>query len=172
MLLDNGRTDVLADEVGRQALHCIRCSACLNVCPVYDARRRPGLRVGLSRPDRRDPHAAAARARPGADAAVGLVAVRRVLRGLPGQDRHPVACSSTCAARVVREEKSALAPEALAMERDRHGVRLAQALRARAAARAGSAAARSGRGCRPCRAGRAMRDLPEVARADVPGLVA
>jgi L-lactate dehydrogenase complex protein LldF len=35
ILLDNGRTDVLADEVGRQALHCIRCSACLNVCPVY-----------------------------------------------------------------------------------------------------------------------------------------
>ena len=26
---------MLADEVGRQALHCIRCSACLNVCPVY-----------------------------------------------------------------------------------------------------------------------------------------
>ena len=35
MLLDNGRTDVLADQVGRQALRCIRCSACLNVCPVY-----------------------------------------------------------------------------------------------------------------------------------------
>lgn len=35
MLLDNGRTRVLADEVGRAALHCIRCSACLNVCPVY-----------------------------------------------------------------------------------------------------------------------------------------
>jgi L-lactate dehydrogenase complex protein LldF len=35
VLLDNGRTDVLADEVGRVALHCIRCSACLNVCPVY-----------------------------------------------------------------------------------------------------------------------------------------
>ncbi len=35
VLLDNGRTDVLADEIGRQALHCIRCSACLNVCPVY-----------------------------------------------------------------------------------------------------------------------------------------
>jgi L-lactate dehydrogenase complex protein LldF len=33
--LDNGRTNVLADETGRQALHCIRCSACLNVCPVY-----------------------------------------------------------------------------------------------------------------------------------------
>ena len=36
VLLDNGRTDVLADEVGRQALNCIRCSACLNVCPVYE----------------------------------------------------------------------------------------------------------------------------------------
>jgi L-lactate dehydrogenase complex protein LldF len=35
VLLDNGRTNVLADEVGRQALHCIRCSACLNICPVY-----------------------------------------------------------------------------------------------------------------------------------------
>jgi L-lactate dehydrogenase complex protein LldF len=35
VLLDNGRTDTLADEVGRQALRCIRCSACLNVCPVY-----------------------------------------------------------------------------------------------------------------------------------------
>jgi L-lactate dehydrogenase complex protein LldF len=36
VLLDNGRTAVLADPVGRQALHCIRCSACLNVCPVYE----------------------------------------------------------------------------------------------------------------------------------------
>lgn len=36
VLLDNGRTKVLEDEVGRQALHCIRCSACLNVCPVYE----------------------------------------------------------------------------------------------------------------------------------------
>jgi L-lactate dehydrogenase complex protein LldF len=35
VLLDNGRTRVLGDDVGRQALHCIRCSACLNVCPVY-----------------------------------------------------------------------------------------------------------------------------------------
>ena len=36
VLLDNGRTAALADPVGRQALHCIRCSACLNVCPVYE----------------------------------------------------------------------------------------------------------------------------------------
>ena len=36
VLLDNGRTNALADDVGRQALRCIRCSACLNVCPVYE----------------------------------------------------------------------------------------------------------------------------------------
>ena len=36
VLLDNGRSATLADEVGRQALACIRCSACLNVCPVYE----------------------------------------------------------------------------------------------------------------------------------------
>ena len=36
ILLDNGRTRALADEIGRQALQCIRCSACLNVCPVYE----------------------------------------------------------------------------------------------------------------------------------------
>jgi len=35
VLLDNGRTQALADATGRQALRCIRCSACLNVCPVY-----------------------------------------------------------------------------------------------------------------------------------------
>jgi L-lactate dehydrogenase complex protein LldF len=36
VLVDNGRTETLADDVGRQALRCIRCSACLNVCPVYE----------------------------------------------------------------------------------------------------------------------------------------
>jgi L-lactate dehydrogenase complex protein LldF len=36
VLVDNGRTNVLGDQIGRQALNCIRCSACLNVCPVYE----------------------------------------------------------------------------------------------------------------------------------------
>ena len=35
ILLDNGRTDLLADPDKRQALNCIRCGACLNACPVY-----------------------------------------------------------------------------------------------------------------------------------------
>jgi L-lactate dehydrogenase complex protein LldF len=36
VLVDAGRTTALADPTGRQALHCIRCAACLNVCPVYE----------------------------------------------------------------------------------------------------------------------------------------
>ena len=35
VLMDNARTEVLADEEGRQTLHCIRCGACQNACPVY-----------------------------------------------------------------------------------------------------------------------------------------
>jgi L-lactate dehydrogenase complex protein LldF len=39
VLVDNGRTKRFADETMRSALHCIRCGACLNTCPVY---RRSG----------------------------------------------------------------------------------------------------------------------------------
>jgi L-lactate dehydrogenase complex protein LldF len=35
ILLDNGRTNVLAQKDQRQALYCIRCGACLNACPIY-----------------------------------------------------------------------------------------------------------------------------------------
>jgi len=35
VLLDNGRTKLLADREKRESLHCIRCGACLNICPVY-----------------------------------------------------------------------------------------------------------------------------------------
>lgn len=35
VLIDNGRTRLLADAEQRDALHCIRCGACLNVCPVF-----------------------------------------------------------------------------------------------------------------------------------------
>jgi L-lactate dehydrogenase complex protein LldF len=35
LLLDNGRTKLLADREKRQSLYCIRCGACLNTCPVY-----------------------------------------------------------------------------------------------------------------------------------------
>lgn len=35
ILLDNGRTNLLANPSSREALYCIRCGACLNACPVY-----------------------------------------------------------------------------------------------------------------------------------------
>ena len=35
VLIDNGRVEILADEHLRESLYCIRCGACLNVCPVY-----------------------------------------------------------------------------------------------------------------------------------------
>jgi L-lactate dehydrogenase complex protein LldF len=44
ILVDAGRTKLLADPVAREALYCIRCGACLNVCPVY--RRTGGWAYG------------------------------------------------------------------------------------------------------------------------------
>jgi L-lactate dehydrogenase complex protein LldF len=35
ILLDNGRTNLLANPKSREALYCIRCGACLNACPIY-----------------------------------------------------------------------------------------------------------------------------------------
>jgi L-lactate dehydrogenase complex protein LldF len=35
ILLDNGRTNILANTKARESLYCIRCGACLNACPVY-----------------------------------------------------------------------------------------------------------------------------------------
>ena len=35
ILMDNARTEILADNESRQTLHCIRCAACQNACPVY-----------------------------------------------------------------------------------------------------------------------------------------
>jgi L-lactate dehydrogenase complex protein LldF len=115
VLLDNGRTDVLADELGRQALHCIRCSACLNSCPVYS-------RVGG--------HAYES-VYPGP---IGAILTPQ-LRGLENAPTLPFA-SSLCGAcyevcpvkidipsvllhlrgRAVREYKRRRSPEALAME--------------------------------------------------------
>ena len=98
VLLDNGRTDVLSDPEGREALHCIRCSACLNVCPVYE--RTGGHAYGSIYPG---PIGAILTPQlegieRGRHPALRLQPVRRLLRGLPGQDRHPARCWCTCAA--------------------------------------------------------------------------
>ena len=90
VLLDNGRTAVLADEVGREALHCIRCSACLNVCPVYE--RAGGHAYGSVYPG---PIGAVLSPQltgveDNASLPYASSPVRRLLRRLPGGDRHPV----------------------------------------------------------------------------------
>jgi L-lactate dehydrogenase complex protein LldF len=46
VLLDNGRTKLLGSEAFRRSLHCIRCGACLNTCPVY--RRSGGHSYGVT----------------------------------------------------------------------------------------------------------------------------
>jgi len=157
VLLDNGRADVLADSVGRSALHCIRCSACLNVCPVYE-------RVGGQ---------AYESVYPGP---IGAILTPQ-LRGLDAAPSLPWA-SSLCGAcyevcpvkidipsilvhlrgRVVREQKSSLSPEALAMK----GMAVAFASRRRY--EAAQRLARLGRGplAKAALPGwTAMRDLPE-----------
>ena len=113
ILLDNGRTAVLADAGGWDALNCIRCSACLNVCRCTSGRA--GTRTGPSiGPDRRDLVAAADRNRGQRLPAVRVVAVRGVLRRLPGQDRRSW---STCApgTRSIRRRASSSEREATAM---------------------------------------------------------
>ena len=44
IIVDAGRTNVLADPATRQSLYCIRCGACMNVCPIY--RRVGGWAYG------------------------------------------------------------------------------------------------------------------------------
>ena len=97
VLIDNGRTNVLADTLGRQALRCIRCSACLNVCPVYE--RAGGHSYGSVYPGPigavLTPAVARHRKRCGQVAAVRVEPVRRLLRRLPGAHRHPVAAGAS-----------------------------------------------------------------------------
>ena len=89
VLLDNGRTRVLADEVGQgsSALHPLQRLP--ERLPRLLPDRRPRVRLGLPGPDRRDPRAATDRDRERCLAPVRLHSLRRVLRGLPRQDRHP-----------------------------------------------------------------------------------
>ncbi len=161
VLLDNGRTDVLADEIGRQALHCIRCSACLNACPVYS---RTGGHAYES-------------VYPGPIGAIltpqlgGLGAVPT----LPWASSLCGACYEVCPVkidipsvlvhlrgRVVREETSRLDPEAVVMRT------VARVFASQTRYERAQRLARAGRGplarlpVGPLRGWTAMRDLPEV----------
>jgi L-lactate dehydrogenase complex protein LldF len=115
VLLDNGRTRILADPESRQTLHCIRCGACLNTCPVY--RQTGGHAYGSSY-----------------SGPIGAIVTPQLLQmqhgqSLPFASSLCGACYEVCPVkinipevlihlrgRVVREQKSALDPEALAMK--------------------------------------------------------
>jgi L-lactate dehydrogenase complex protein LldF len=160
VLLDGGRTDVLADEVGRQALHCIRCSACLNVCPVYS-------RVGGQAYDSVYPGPI------GAILSPQLFGLERHAT-LPWASTLCGACFDACPvkidipsvlvhlrAKVVREERKRLDPERLAMGG------LAKVFMSRTRYERAQRLARGGNGPLghlpgPMTAWTAMRDLPEV----------
>ncbi|HEY6448353.1 MAG TPA: LutB/LldF family L-lactate oxidation iron-sulfur protein [Acidobacteriaceae bacterium] len=115
VLLDNGRTRMLADAEARQTLHCIRCAACLNTCPVY--RQTGGHAYGSSY------------AGP-----IGAIVTPQLLnmehaQSLPFASSLCGACYEVCPVkinipevlihlrgRVVREQKGALDAEKLAMK--------------------------------------------------------
>jgi L-lactate dehydrogenase complex protein LldF len=115
VLLDNGRTSILADKEARQTLHCIRCAACLNTCPVY--RQTGGHAYGSSY-----------------SGPIGAIVTPQLLdmqhgQSLPYASSLCGACYEVCPVkinipevlihlrnRVVREQKSALDPEVLAMK--------------------------------------------------------
>jgi len=115
ILLDNGRTKILADQEARQTLHCIRCAACLNTCPVY--RQTGGHAYGSSY-----------------SGPIGAIVTPQLLdmqhgQSLPYASSLCGACYEVCPVkinipevlihlrdRVVREQKSALDPEVLAMK--------------------------------------------------------
>ena len=80
VLIDNGRSSALAEDDGRDVLRCIRCSACLNVCPVYE--RTGGHSYGNPYPG-----------------PIGAVLVPQLRRGVrtPLEDSLPYA-SSLCGA--------------------------------------------------------------------------
>ena len=115
VLLDNGRTSILADAEARPTLHCIRCAACLNTCPVY--RQTGGHAYGSSY------------AGP-----IGAIVTPQLLdmehaQSLPYASSLCGACYEVCPVkinipevlihlrgRVVREQKSPLNLESLAMK--------------------------------------------------------
>ena len=99
VLLDNGRSNLVGTEM-QEMLRCIRCGACMNHCPVYQAVGRPRLRLGLSGADRGGADAGADRGRGGGAAAERLDLLRALRGGLPGADPAAEADAALARARV------------------------------------------------------------------------
>ena len=90
IVVDNGRSRIRESDES-EILNCIRCGSCLTVCPVYSKVGGHAYGSVYGGPDRRRADAAPDRheARRGPQAAVPVVALRRVHRRLPGG--HPAA---------------------------------------------------------------------------------
>jgi len=119
VLVDNGRSALLASESHRRALRCIRCGACLNTCPVY--RRAGGHAYGV-------PVAGPI----GAVLAPALVATREA-RELPYASSLCGSCTAVCPVRIdLHEQLLAWRREAPALPVSlRRGARFAAALLSR-----------------------------------------
>ena len=89
IIVDNGRSRLLRDPALRESLYCIRCGACLNVCPIYQRVGGHGLWVGVPRTDRIDRYAGFGGGRGGKRPAQRLDALRGVPGRLPRADQHP-----------------------------------------------------------------------------------
>ena len=109
VLLDNGRTKLLADPEKRQSLYCIRCGACLNHCPVYrkiGGHNYPWIYSGpigaIITPQF---HGVSQ----GPLAAVRFQLVRGVRGGVSGEDRNPEAAARLARRRDAAQQRKARA---------------------------------------------------------------
>ena len=176
VLLDAGRTRAARDEVGRDALRCIRCSACINVCPVHRQTGGHAYHTPYAGP-------IGAILQPQFDGERGASSSLPFASTLCGACRTSVPCGSTspdCSCTSARRSspQSGSTAEAASLKllgrafRSRAGLRAGAATRPRSSrsrsrATVGSAASRLGR----CGAWGRSRDLPARAAADVPRVV-
>ncbi len=175
VLLDAGSTRVLGDPAGRTALRCIRCSACVNTCPVY---RQTGGHAYHS------PYAGPI----GAILSPQLAGERGAVASLPFASSLCGACYDVCPVLIdipsilVHERGKAVARErgrlrGAVVEAPGSRVRNARGIRARAAARAHAPAAGDARRLDHALPARPARSVGPVARsagaagADLPRVV-
>ena len=104
VLLDNHRTRLLADAEQRDALHCIRCGACLNVCPIFQNIGGHAYGTTYQGPIGCGHHAALARLAGLEASERRLVAVRRLHRGVPGENRYASSPAAKSPQRRAREK--------------------------------------------------------------------
>src|SRR5262249_23720755 len=121
ILMDNGRTRQIAGTL-REALYCLRCGACLNVCPVY--RQIGGgarLRLHVPRPHWDSPHGHAQGHRRGQGPGPCVVSLWRLQGRVPGAHRHSSHARGAPGASRPREDRARSRAVALRPRAAGHG---------------------------------------------------